>query len=56
MLIKTTHDDVTQFFIGFLNDDDTQQDYDITTIYYKIWAVNTGNIMLNTMFTKKLGV
>ena len=54
MLIKTTHDDThTHFFIGFSDNDDTQQDHDVTTIYYKIWAINTGNKMLNTAFFKK---
>jgi hypothetical protein len=54
MMIKTTHDDAQmQFFIGFSDMDDTQQDHDVTTIYYKIWAINTGNKMLNSPFLKK---
>ena len=54
MLIKTTHDDAQMhFFIGLSDDDDTQQDHDVTTIYYKIWAMNTGNKMLNSQFLKK---
>jgi hypothetical protein len=55
MLIKTTHDDThTHFFIGLSDDDDTHQDYAVTTIYYKIWAINTGNKMLQTMNVKKI--
>lgn len=54
MLIKTTHDDAhMHFFMGFADDDDTQQDVDVTTIYYKTWAVNTGNKLLSTPFLKK---
>jgi hypothetical protein len=54
MLVKTTHDDAQMhFFIGFSDIDDTQQDHDVTTIYYKIWAINTGNKMLNSPFLKK---
>ena len=54
MLIKTTHDDAqTHFFIGFSDHDDTQQDHNVTAIYYKIWAVNTGNTMLKDLLNKK---
>ena len=54
MLIKTTHDDAQMhFFIGLSDVDDTQQDHDVTMIYYKIWAMNTGNKLLNTPFMKK---
>lgn len=56
MLIKTTHDDLADHhFISFPDDDDTKQEHDITTIYYKIWAVNTGNRMLQSMNIKKIG-
>ena len=54
MLIKTTHDDAQMhFFIGLSDADDTKQDHDVTMIYYKIWAMNTGNKILNTPFLKK---
>jgi len=54
MLIKTTHDDAQMhFFIGLSDTDDTKQDHDVTTIYYKIWAINTGNTMLKDLFNKK---
>ena len=54
MLIKTTHDDAQMhFFIGLPDTDDTKQDHDVTTIYYKIWAINTGNTMLKDLFNKK---
>jgi hypothetical protein len=54
MLIKTTHDDLSDHhFISFQDDTDTQQDYDITKMYYKIWAINTGNKMLKTINVKK---
>ena len=56
MLIKTTYDDgiKTHFFIGLSDISDTQQDHDVTTIYYKIWAINTGNKMLQTVNVKKI--
>jgi len=56
MLIKTTCDtDIhkTHYFIGFSDNGDSKHDYDVTQIYYKIWAMNTGNIMLITMMNKK---
>jgi len=57
MLVKTTQDDThMNFFIGLADITDTQQDHDITTIYYKIWAMNTGNKMLSTLFQKDRGM
>lgn len=54
MLIKTTHDDLLcHHFISFSDDTDTQQDHDITKMYYKVWAINTGNNMLKTVNSKK---
>lgn len=54
MLIKTTHDLINHHFISFTDDTDTQQDHDITRMYYIIWAINTGNKMLQTVNIKKI--
>jgi hypothetical protein len=57
MLIKTTKDDTNhQYFIGFSSDDDTQKDQAITEMFYKTWALNTGNKMLDIMFKNKLKI
>jgi len=49
MLIKTTHDDLLgHHFISFSDEADTQQDHDIAKMYYKVWAVNTGNNMIKS--------
>ena len=54
MLIKTTHGDLSDHhFISFSDDDDTIQDHEVTAIYYKIWAINTGNKMLKDVNLKK---
>ena len=55
MLIKTTKDkEDHHFFLGFSDVDDKQIDHDVTTIFYKIWAINTSNDMFNMPFSKKL--
>lgn len=56
MLIKTTCDtDInnTHYFVGFSDISDNKHDHDMTQIYYKTWAMNTGNIMLRSMISKK---
>lgn len=48
MLIKTTKDNAnTHYFISFPDADDTKIDFGVTKILYKIWAINTVNLMIN---------
>jgi len=55
MLIKTAqHNDLDQFFIGFPDDDDSQRDQAVAKIYCKVWTINTGQQMLNTMYSKTI--
>jgi len=55
MMIKTTQDDniSAEYFMGFSDTNDTQKDYEITKLYYKIWTVNAGQKMLNSVYSKK---
>jgi len=55
MLIKTSQsNELDQFFIGFPDDDDSQQDHAITKIYCKVWTINTGQQLLNIMYPKNI--
>jgi len=54
MLIKTTHDNIeNHFFMAYSEKDDTEQDYGVSKIFYKIWAINTSNKMLQPPNNKK---
>ena len=47
MLIKTTHDSIgNQFFMAYSGENDTEQDYNLSKIFYKIWVMNTSNKLL----------
>lgn len=50
ILIKTTKDDAnTHYFVSFPDLTDKQVDYDVTRIFYKIWAINTGKKMMEDL-------
>jgi len=55
MLIKTAQrNEPDQFFMGFPDEDDSQQDHAITNIYCKVWTINTGQMMLDAMYPKNI--
>lgn len=55
MLIKVSqHNEPDQFFIGIPDHDDTKGDGDITKIYCRVWTINTGNQMLDAIYSKNI--